>query len=905
MRAGLKKKIAITISASMAFGFFIKPSHAHWAGDIISKWQNLGIIEKQYLRPDEKITRAEFINYYNEAMGYSVPSFINFSDVSRTDWFYKDVATAISKGYVSGYTDNTFRPYNNVTRAEAAAMLTNGNISTSILSGVSDYKKIPSWATGAVATSLSKGYMSLYSDKTFKPNSLVTKAEAIVMLDKLAGENPKGKPQEKVSISANNGLVIPRNTNLKEQIPSDTTNSTLTTRRDILNVNNQISTNTPSLVVRPYYYYGDNYYGYYYDRFGNRYPYSRYDVSGNRTYFDDRDYRYWNDYYRNNKYDSFYYGHDGFYYDRFGYRYYYDKDGYYYDMDGKRYNPDGTRKYDDINETPLDPGTKINPPITPNPTTPTTPTNPSNPTKPTIPKNPSRPTPAPTTKPITGDPKEIFNFDGTSGTILGFKSGVTIIGNSLTIPEKIGDVTITKIAEKAFAGSFIKKGQLTSVSIPPSVTSIGNLAFANNNISTVDFKTAKKTETITDPVTGAATQKTTNYSNLKNIGNDAFYGNNITVVNFPDGLENIGDAAFAKNSITGEIKIPSTVTNIGIRAFEGNKISGNLIIPNGVKILREFSFAHNSGITTALVSDDAIVDSTTFDSSTTVLRKSAYDKLQEEKKAAEEAAKKAAEEAAAKAEAEKIAAENAAKYTVDPSGVITGYSGGDKDTVTELTIPSSKDGIVIKSIAPNAFAGTQTKPGKLTKVTIPKTITTIGDNAFAYNQIESLDIPNSIATIGENSFGNNQITAVNIPQDSKLTTIGNSAFINNQITNVTLPNSVTSIGRNAFANNEISTLTLSSSLTEIMDLAFSKNALEAITFPDGLSNIGAKAFADNNLNGIITIPGSVTNIGGDAFLGNDSITEIILKEKPSTYNVDMIGLPATAKITYKNTQTTP
>ena len=82
-------------------------------------------------------------------------------------------------------------------------------------------------------------------------------------------------------------------------------------------------------------------------------------------------------------------------------------------------------------------------------------------------------------------------------------------------------------------------------------------------------------------------------------------------------------------------------------------------------------------------------------------------------------------------------------------------------------------------------------------------------------KISKLTIPNSVITIGERAFSDNNLTTITIP--NSVTTIGMGAFSYNNLTTITIPNSVTTIGEGAFSNNPIN---INEIYTEFQDPRF-------------------------------------------------------------------------------------
>jgi len=70
-------------------------------------------------RPAAPITRAEFVTMLSKFTGVDSGN-ISFSDVSEGHWAYGYIVSAATKGWIGGYANGTFRPGQNITRAEAA-----------------------------------------------------------------------------------------------------------------------------------------------------------------------------------------------------------------------------------------------------------------------------------------------------------------------------------------------------------------------------------------------------------------------------------------------------------------------------------------------------------------------------------------------------------------------------------------------------------------------------------------------------------------------------------------------------------------------------------------------------------------------------------------------------------------
>lgn len=209
------------------------------------------------------------------------------------------------------------------------------------------------------------------------------------------------------------------------------------------------------------------------------------------------------------------------------------------------------------------------------------------------------------------------------------------------------------------------------------------------------------------------------------------------------------------------------------------------------------------------------------------------------------------------------------KLTLSRDGkyyTVSGYSG----TATHLEIPAYYKNIPVTIIGNSAFGGSfSSSVPTLTSVTLPNTITTIGEDAFQYSKITSIVIPNSVTSIGEWAFYSCE-NLKSVTFSTALKSIGDVAFAHcDSLTSVVLPDSLTQLGGQAFTGcSALKTVVLSKKLTEIEHNTFSDcTNLTSITLHEGITNIGWQAFeACRSLTKLI-IPASVTSVDSGAFTG--------------------------------------
>jgi hypothetical protein len=267
----------------------------------------------------------------------------------------------------------------------------------------------------------------------------------------------------------------------------------------------------------------------------------------------------------------------------------------------------------------------------------------------------------------------------------------------------------------------------------------------------------------------------------------------------------------------------------------------------------------------------------------------------------------------------------------DATATITGYTGPGGD----VSIPSTINGLSVTSIGYEAFYnGYANLPYRLTSITIPDSVTSIGDYAFAWNySLTSATLGNGLRTIGDGAFADCGLTGVYFLGDAPSLVHGPSVFAydpndlnvyyapgtsgwgpdfggrptawwcpppagyiytttNGTITitaytgpggDVTIPDTicgvpVTSIGDNAFYEcRKLTSVTMPIGITNIGSWAFYDcYSLTRVTMPNSVTSIGQGAFCGCSSLASVTIPDSVTLIDGWTFFGCSSLTSVMI-----------------------------
>lgn len=169
----------------------------HWAAQEILTVINggiMGITADGKFNPDENMTRADFNTTLLRVLGHRDNSNENeniFKDINEDYWAYGDILKSQRLGLIYGYGDNTFRPLNNITKAEVESIISHitedsDYIDTAVLDVFADKNDIPAWAVERYAKAVEMGVYVNHPDKDkLLPNKNLNRAECAVILFKL------------------------------------------------------------------------------------------------------------------------------------------------------------------------------------------------------------------------------------------------------------------------------------------------------------------------------------------------------------------------------------------------------------------------------------------------------------------------------------------------------------------------------------------------------------------------------------------------------------------------------------------------------------------------------------------------------------------------------------------------
>ncbi len=425
---------------------------------------------------------------------------------------------------------------------------------------------------------------------------------------------------------------------------------------------------------------------------------------------------------------------------------------------------------------------------------------------------------------------------------------------------------------------FSNISNLSSLTLPSSLTSIGANAFRDCYVQTVDIP--EGWTKIPDNAFNCWTQLNTVIipETVTEIGANAFLNcDSLSSLTMHDGITKIGAGAFSGCICLTDVTLPGALEDLGENAFSGCGVCA-LTTPASWTKIPDGAFSGWSSLNTVVVCDQVTeIGANAFRNCTSLTSLTLSDNLT-------------------------VIGDGAFTCDYDP------YYGGQKGQLTSVTFPTS-----LVSIGKDCF-----KACGLTNVVLPEGLRTLGAGSFSDLESITLSLPDSLEEIGEGcfsmsgvwgkltmprnlkrigsgAFGSNGISELVLPEGleylggfdlstsltsvtipSTVTEIGN-AFSSSALTEVVIPEGVTRIGNNAFAGcTSLTSLSLPSTLVSIGDMCFQSCGVSRLVLPESLQSIGRYAFDSCNLSSIV-FPKNLRFIGSGAFNNTYAYGELYMQ----------------------------
>ncbi|MCR4963203.1 MAG: S-layer homology domain-containing protein [Firmicutes bacterium] len=147
------------------------------------------------VHPQARITRAETATIFFRLLDENVRNANlrkdnSFRDVNLGNWYNTAVSTMSGLGIIKGYPNGQFKPNGFITRAEFAAIAARFDRTPSVYAA--SFTDIGGhWAKAEIGKAAANGWVNGYTDNTFKPDQYITRAEAMALINRVLNRNPE------------------------------------------------------------------------------------------------------------------------------------------------------------------------------------------------------------------------------------------------------------------------------------------------------------------------------------------------------------------------------------------------------------------------------------------------------------------------------------------------------------------------------------------------------------------------------------------------------------------------------------------------------------------------------------------------------------------------------------------
>lgn len=193
MKRALSFLFSLMLMINLISGIIPKAAATNWSAQYLQNLVDRNVMQgDKYgnLYPDNLITRAEFAALLNRSFGFTQKGTKTFKDVAATTWYAADINIASNQGYMQGNAGGA-NPSGYLTREEAATMLCR-SLKIPLIEGESfqlqDERDFSNWSRGYINAAVNKRFVNGYPDGSFKPTNNITRGEAAKMISEVAGE---------------------------------------------------------------------------------------------------------------------------------------------------------------------------------------------------------------------------------------------------------------------------------------------------------------------------------------------------------------------------------------------------------------------------------------------------------------------------------------------------------------------------------------------------------------------------------------------------------------------------------------------------------------------------------------------------------------------------------------------